>query len=107
MPSPVLRQGLPKGVERLRDHPNARQHRHEVGVPGPAGNNMPVEMVGQPRARRPPQVQSYIESVRLQNLLQEQDHPRDGLGQGKLLLRAELFQPSEVPSRATSRWPLL
>ena len=51
-------------VEALDDHLGLAEHRHEVGVAVPPGDDVPVQVAGQPRAGRLAQVQPDVVALR-------------------------------------------
>ena len=51
-------------VERLHDHLDVGQHRHEVGVAVPARHDVPVQVARQPGPGDPAQVQADVVAVR-------------------------------------------
>ena len=67
----------PRLVERLDDDALVGQHRHEVVVAGPARDDVPVEVVGDPRARGAAEVHPDVHPVRRVHRL----HHRDGAPQ--------------------------
>src|SRR2546430_3597473 len=64
-----LRPGLDKTLPRLRqmfrEHLHVGQHRHEIRVPGPAGDHMLVHVVDDPGAGDAAQVPAQVVALRL------------------------------------------
>ena len=62
----------------LRDHPHVGQYGERIGVAGPTRDDMKMQVLFDPRAGDPSEVQTDEETLRMQDLLEDSDGLLDG-----------------------------
>ena len=108
--SPVAKFGLQMVVERLQrlgNHPHVLQEGHEIRVAVPPRDEMPMQVAGEPRSRRPPEIESDVKAVRTQHAAVKARHGPQLVLAGQKLGVAQLVQRSFMGQRCDEQVPVV
>lgn len=98
---------FPKRVERLRNHARAGKRGHEIGVAGPARDEMPMKMSGQAGAGDAPQIQTDVETVGLEELAMNLREAGQLLLAGNMLVGGNIGEVADVAARRDQQVPVV
>ena len=89
-------QSVIKFIQAFNNHLGLSNNRHEIGIAVPAWNDVPMEVIWKPRARRFAEVEPDIVSVRTHHPIEHVDQPGDRFDRFGSFFSAQFTQGTDV-----------